>query len=192
MPTFTAKATIKKVPFVGRIAKACNNLFLDRSSPESRKLVAQKIAEKQMICEKDPRFDPLIIFPEGGTTNGDYLIKFKKGAFLGEHSVLPFVFKYDSVYFSPNLAAFDMVASVYLSCYVPYSRITKIDLPIFKPNEYFFSHHQREGEERWETYARVVRDIMSEVSGIPTLDVDIEDKFEYLKVLKECGKQKHK
>ena len=179
------------MPFVGRIARACNNLFLDRSSPESRKLVAQKIAEKQSICEKDPRFDPLIIFPEGGTTNGEYLIKFKKGAFVGEQSVLPSVFKYESLYFGPNLAgAFDMIASVYLSCYVPYSRITKYDLPIFKPNEFFFKHHQREGEERWETYARVVRDIMSEASGIPTLDVEIEDKFEYLKLLKESGKRK--
>ena len=35
----------------------------------------------------------------------------------------------------------------------------KVDfLPVFKPNEYFWKHHWREGkEEKWEAYARAVR-----------------------------------
>lgn len=41
----------------------------------------------------------------------------------------------------------------------------------------------REGEEKWQAYARVIRQLMSDVSGIPTLDVNIEDKFEYKKIL---------
>lgn len=39
IPCFISKAEIKNVPFVSRIAIACNNLFIDRSSAESRKLV---------------------------------------------------------------------------------------------------------------------------------------------------------
>ena len=59
----------------------------------------------------------------------------------------------------------------------------RVTLPTFKPNEYFFKNHQREGEEKWETYMRVIRDIMSEASGLPKSDLSIDDKFEYKELL---------
>ena len=40
------------------------------------------------------------------------------------------------------------------------------ELPVFKPNEYFWANHWNEGkEERWEAYARVIRTIICEISG---------------------------
>ena len=42
----------------------------------------KQITERQIECEKGNEW-PLIIFPEGGTTNGSSLIEFKKGAFAG-------------------------------------------------------------------------------------------------------------
>ena len=36
----------------------------------------------------------MLVFPEGATTNGDYLIKFKKGPFSGLNSVQPVIIKY--------------------------------------------------------------------------------------------------
>ena len=57
-------------------------------------------------------------------------------------------------------------------------------LPDFEPNEYFWEHHWQEGkEEKWEAFARVVRDILSEHSGLPKSDLQMEDKFDYLKAL---------
>ena len=38
----------------------------------------------------------LIINPEGSTTNGRYMIKFKKGAFCGFHRIKPLAIKYYS------------------------------------------------------------------------------------------------
>ena len=37
------------------------------------------------------------------------------------------------------------------------------EYPVFKPNEYFFKHHWSEdsGEEKWETYAKVIRKIIA-------------------------------
>ena len=35
-----------------------------------------------------------MIFPEGGTTNGTSLIKFKKGAFIAEKVVRPVIMKW--------------------------------------------------------------------------------------------------
>jgi len=56
-------------------------------------------------------------------------------------------------------------------------------LPTFKPNEWFFKHHQKEGEEQWETYARVIREIMAEEGQLLLSNLQIEDKFEYKKLL---------
>lgn len=53
-----------------------------------------QIQERQEEAERG-KAPPLIIYPEGGTTNGQYLIKFKKGAFNGLCSVLPVVILYD-------------------------------------------------------------------------------------------------
>jgi len=45
-------------------------------------------------------YDPLIIYPEGGTTNGTSIIKFKKGAFVTLRSIQPKVFKYNNLFIS--------------------------------------------------------------------------------------------
>jgi hypothetical protein len=35
-------------------------------------------------------------------------------------------------------------------------------LPVFLPNEYFWTHHWQEGkEEKWQAFARVTRNIMA-------------------------------
>lgn len=65
----------------------------------------------------------------------------------------------------------------------PWSTVTRITLPVFRPNEYLWQHHQKEGEEKWQTYARVIRQIMSDASGIPLLESKIEEKFEYKGIL---------
>ena len=37
------------------------------------------------------------------------------------------------------------------------------ELPVFKPNEYFWKNHwNKDKEERWEAYARVMRQLIAE------------------------------
>ena len=45
-----------------------------------------QIIERQKLCEKGV-YPPLIIYPDGGTTNGEYLLKWQKGAFMGLNSI---------------------------------------------------------------------------------------------------------
>jgi lysophosphatidylcholine acyltransferase/lyso-PAF acetyltransferase len=40
-----------------------------------------KIIERSKLIKDGKVFPPVMIFPEGTTTNGKYLISFKKGAF---------------------------------------------------------------------------------------------------------------
>ena len=42
-----------------------------------------------------------------------------------------------------------------------FSKVHVIDLPVFKPNEYLWKHHLRDGEEKWECYSRIIREIMA-------------------------------
>ena len=68
---------------------------------------------------------------------------------------------------------------------LPFSWSEIITLPNFHPNEYFWSTHGRDGEQKWETYARVMRDIMADAGRYKKDDVMMESKFEYRKLLKE-------
>jgi hypothetical protein len=97
----------------------------------------------------NPLIEPLIIFPEGGTSNGKYLTEFKKGAFVGLRSLWPKVLKTTSAFQSPCTGVVDGLAHYLCAAAIIYTHIEIIELPIFRPNEYFFVNHQKEGEERW-------------------------------------------
>jgi hypothetical protein len=111
------------------------------------------------------------------------MVNFKKGAFVSLLSIWPKVHKWNSYFQSGCSGVIDGLPHYIIGASTPFSTVTKIELPIFRPNEFFWENHQREGEEKWQTYARVIRQLMSDVSGIPTLDVNIEEKFEYKKIL---------
>ena len=76
---------------MGGILRATNTLFVNRESYESKSSIASQIVERlQHIRESDiGMHDPLIIFPEGGTTNGSQIIELKKGAFIAECAIQP-------------------------------------------------------------------------------------------------------
>jgi hypothetical protein len=58
-------------------------------------------------------------------------------------------------------------------------------MPTFRPNEFFWANHCKEGESRWRAYARAIREIIHEGGGIPYAEEDtwIEKKFEYKELL---------
>ena len=66
-----------------------------------------------------------------------------------------------------------MMANAILILVNPYIKITISELPIFKPNAFFFENHQREGEQPWETYMRVMREIIAEHGNFKLTDVSI-------------------
>ena len=100
------------------------------------------MAEKGLI-------PPLLIFPEGATSNGDHLIEFKKGAFAGENSVQPFSIKYYSKNMHPGHDVMEMHSHFFLLSTTPYVTIHLKELPVFKPNEYYWKNHSQEGKQRW-------------------------------------------
>jgi lysophosphatidylcholine acyltransferase/lyso-PAF acetyltransferase len=177
-PSHVAKEGIRTIPFVGPVAAACGTLFVDRDSKESKNTILDQIAARQKLCEQG-LYPSLIIYPEGGTTNGSHLIAFKKGAFAGLNSIQPITIKYLGPFTHIECCVFNFVASSILSSCVPYTTVTVRQLPVFMPNEYFFKHHTKEGEDRCQTYSRVIRHIMSKVGNFELSDMHIEGKFKY-------------
>ena len=88
-PGFVARSTVQKMIGVGPLSEVLGSVFVGRvgeGAQESKKAVFKAIMDRQkdyMAGKTKARF---CIFPEGSTTNGEYLLSFKKGAFA---SLLP-------------------------------------------------------------------------------------------------------
>ena len=125
------------MPLVGTIATALGCLYIERADEGSRKDMQTQISDRQELCEKGI-YPPLIIYPEGGTSNGTHLLKFKQGAFSGLRSVQPIIIKYYNPILDNECCAYNLLAHsvMYASCIWSTCHIKT--LPVFTPNDYFF------------------------------------------------------
>jgi hypothetical protein len=133
----------------------------------------------------------LIVFAEGGTTNGTHLIKFKKGAFNALKSVSPIITIYKSWFIDIENCVVNLLAQIILGSSCGFGSVVIQQLPNFEPNEYFWKHHLKEGEEKWEAFARVVRYEMAQVGNMKLSDKEIESKYKYREYIYPNHKGKH-
>lgn len=85
------KAEVLDMPFMCHFGVAAQGIFVDRRNPESRRACKEAIARR---ADPSWRGMPLLIFPEGTTTNGKVLIQFKLGPFSPGQPVQPVLLKY--------------------------------------------------------------------------------------------------
>jgi len=89
MDFIIGKAEAKKIPFLKWIVDDQWSLLVQRDTQDSkeyREWVLKKVEERAIEAEKGLK-TPVFIFPEGCTTNGTCVIKFKRGAFYSLRSV---------------------------------------------------------------------------------------------------------
>lgn len=84
--------------------------------------------------EDDTEIYPLIIYCEGGTTNGTQLIKFKRGAFMACGSIWPKIIRYDATLLTPNSGLTHTVGQNLIVGMFPWTTPIRIELPVFRPN----------------------------------------------------------
>lgn len=94
-PSHIAKSSVANFFFVGFVATVSGCLYVDRGSSDDKKKMFEKIKQRQIESENGV-YPPLIIYPEGGTSNGTTLLQFKKGAFHSLRSIQPICIKYTS------------------------------------------------------------------------------------------------
>lgn len=81
-----------------------------------------------------------MLFPEGGTSNGTGIIKFKRGAFESENPVKPVILQFDWNYMSPAYTISPLLLLIlHFSSFLNSMKITVRDLPDFHPNEWMFA-----------------------------------------------------
>ena len=69
---------------------------------------------------------------------------------------------------------------------------TMTELPIFRPNEFFWENHWDGKEQKWDAYARAVRQIMIEAGNFEESENTMEDKIEYKNLVRKSMKSKNK
>ncbi len=123
------------------------------------------------------------MFPEGGTSNGHYLLPFKRGAFAALKAVKPIVLKYSYGTMSPAWDVVPFLPLAFMSMSLFDFKCEVMVLPTFVPNEYLYTQHANKGTEKWEIYAWAIREIMSTVGDIETNEAPYRDKLQYESIL---------
>ena len=99
----------KNFPIMGSICKVLNALIIERSKDKDAmdRIVHSIIDRQNSIEQSNDDLDPLVIFPEGQTSNGTHILSFKRGAFIGEKRVRPLFIKHN--YNATCSLAFDVI-----------------------------------------------------------------------------------
>ncbi|KAH7373957.1 hypothetical protein KP509_17G080900 [Ceratopteris richardii] len=116
-PSFVAKRSVARLYLVGLISKCLGCVYVQREDkPSDFKGVSGIICERLRAKDNNKESPLMMLFPEGTTTNGNYLLPFKTGAFVAGTPVQPVILKYPYRRFSP---AWDTISGV--------SALTRVD-----------------------------------------------------------------
>jgi hypothetical protein len=93
--------------------------------------------------------------------------------------------KYYSPLMNPAHDILPMFAHFILMMTGGYIILYTKEFPVFKPNEYFWKNHwdEKGGEQKWEAYMNVIRNLMAQSFDFKLSDLAIEDKAVYKSLL---------
>jgi hypothetical protein len=178
---------------MGNLGSMVDSIFIPRGGTDESRLAAlNAIKHRQELIETTGMYNQLLIFPEGCTTNGAGLVKFKKGAFYAEKSITPVIMKYNvNGTYIPSFDCMPLLPLAIMQLSWSCMTCTVIELPEFQPTEQLFEKHKDKGTERWEIFAWAARDFMADASGLSTSDVPWKEKQQYEEHMKCNPKFKH-
>jgi lysophosphatidylcholine acyltransferase/lyso-PAF acetyltransferase len=179
-PSYLAKKTTSANPFLGAFSQALDCLFLDPSK------AFDQIKERQIEISHEKGIPPLMIFPEGSTSNNQYLLKFRKGPFLAMRSVQPIAIKYRS---SNGISVYNdslKRISYFLPFFALFTRVSVKVYPVFEPNQYFIDKFCKDDDEEWKAFLKVVREkIMARSFDFKLSEATAESKVKFCNILRE-------
>ena len=92
LPKFMSMASVRHYPLLGSLGEDLDFIWVNRGSKGSRSDAMQAIQNHVENWNVGDR--PLMIFPEGTTSNGTSLLEFKQGAFVAGVPVRPVLLKH--------------------------------------------------------------------------------------------------
>ena len=113
-----------------------------KDAKETRDKLINDILDRQIKAEKG-EITPLCIYPEGSTTNGKTILQFKRGAFMALRPVRPY---YTKTWTLTGISAChgdatSLLGYINLLIHCMFTIYTITELPIFRPNDFFWKNH---------------------------------------------------
>lgn len=119
-------------------SQAMGCIYVDRSKrpddsgqPGVAALVKQRM--ESMAAGRLPDARPMLLFPEGTTTNGQYMLQFRTGAFLAGAPLQPVLIRYNVGRFSPSWETISAPRHIFLLLCNPVHSVTCFELPVHVP-----------------------------------------------------------
>lgn len=168
LPTVVSRLENARIPVIGALLEFNQAVLVNRKDPKSRKKCASQIRER---VTSDGRWPQMLMFPEGTTTNGRSLIKFKPGAFLAGVPVQPVLLHYPN---KTDTIRWTWKGTTWLEVLWHttsqlYTNVTVEFLPVYTPSE--------EEKENPDLYAENVQKLMAKALGVPATDYVMEGCF---------------
>mmetsp|Transcript_3593 Transcript_3593/g.9799 ORF Transcript_3593/g.9799 Transcript_3593/m.9799 type:complete len:340 (+) Transcript_3593:142-1161(+) len=179
---FVAKSGMRRAPWIGFFAEhllGCIfvdqrvNLYEDRTrtSRPSARTIASLQTKLQAAISSGAQVEPIVLYPEGTTTNGLALIRFHTGAFVAGLPVQPVVVHYRPGRISVSWESIPLPNQIARLLLGPQVTVDVHFLPLHNPSK---------GEEDHPAlYAHSVRHNMCQVAGVPCIDASSHDKRRY-------------
>lgn len=175
-----AKKDVANYYFVGPIATAMHCLFINRESSDSRKEIFNQLEERQKLFYNGEFLAPLAMFPEGTTTCGRHILKFKKGTFFALLPLKPLIINhYQESSYHLSIGAGSPVLSYIKNFCHSIEALYMIEMPVIRPTKFMFEKYKHLGNEEWEIYAEVVRKIYAEIGGLKESTFGLRDEKKY-------------
>ena len=172
-PGFVSKEEVSRMPIANGLTNGLQSIYISRKADEASKLATIKtIKDRAAAIEDDCQpWNPFLVFPEGTTSNGTAILKFKRGAFEAMRTVQPCYLKISDRMFWPgwDVIGFWPLFILLASSMCMYNSTIYI-MPEFTPNETMLKKHADKGSEDWEIYAECVREAIAKQRGLPVND----------------------
>lgn len=185
-PSFVAKDSVRDLPIWGRLALVMRCLFVSsgkKGGGSSAALIGRirdvGSANNRQQEGKNLLTGSIVVFPEGTTTNGSFLLPFRTGAFAAGLPVQPILLKYDFVAFNPSWETISPKKHIVRLLAQPSHRCHVISLPQIAPTG--------ESKEDVRDFANRARDAIAEAGGLQKSDLGYQDKMKYHHLLRRHG-----
>lgn len=150
-------------------------IFVDRVKTAASSGAADAVCDR-IAAAAAGTARPLLVFPEGTTTNGRFLLPFRTGAFLAGAPVQPVIVSYRRTRVNPAWETISAPRHIFLMLAQPTHAVTVYELPVWVPNE------EEQGDPV--LYAARVRRAMLAAGDFSPLDASLAVKWEYHALLK--------
>ncbi|XP_029310684.1 lysophospholipid acyltransferase LPCAT4 [Cottoperca gobio] len=167
LATVVSRSENNSLPVIGALMEFNQSVQVSRKDPESRKKAVAQVTERLTSGGYWPQ---MLMFPEGTTTNGSVLIKFKPGAFLAGVPVQPVLLRYpnklDTVRWTYKGTSW--FETLWHTTSQFYTNSTVEFMPVYNPSE--------EEKNDPNLYADNVQKLMAKALGVPATDYVMEGR----------------